>query len=71
MRKYSRPLSMTGSSIPSDHNEVHYRVVPGSGLLFRSNLHHRTCKAEEGVWKLALFFGFFLTDPRECMRKKR
>ena len=53
------------------HNEVHYRVAPGSGLLFRSNLHHRTCKAEEGVWKLALFFGFFLTDPRECMRKKR
>ena len=40
--------------------EVYYRTIPGSGLAFRSALHHRTCRAEAGVWKLALFFGHFL-----------
>ena len=40
--------------------EVYYRTIPGSGLAFRSALHHRTCRAEVGVWKLALFFGHFL-----------
>ena len=40
--------------------EVFYRRPPGSGLLFRSELHHRTCRASRGVWKLALFFGHYL-----------
>ena len=56
-------LSRGGTTSMQVHGykEVHYRATPGSGLLFRSNLHHRTCKAEEGVWKLALFFGFFVS----------
>ena len=40
--------------------EIFYRTIAGSGLAFRSALHHRTCRAEAGVWKLALFFGHFL-----------
>ena len=40
--------------------EVFYRRPSGSGLLFRSDLHHRTCRASRGVWKLALFFGHYL-----------
>ena len=41
-------------------HEVYYHNPEGSGLIFRSNLHHRTEKAELGVWKLAMFFGVFL-----------
>ena len=40
--------------------EVYYHSPEGSGLIFRSDLHHRTEKAEPGVWKLAMFFGVFL-----------
>jgi hypothetical protein len=40
--------------------EVFYHERGGSGIVFRSDLHHRTEKAEPGVWKLALFFGIFL-----------
>ena len=40
--------------------EVFYHSPSGSGVLFRSDLHHRTAKAEPGVWKLALFFGVYL-----------
>jgi len=39
--------------------EVFYHSAGGTGILFRSSLHHRTEKAEQGVWKLALFFGAF------------
>ena len=39
--------------------EVFYHSPSGSGVLFRSDLHHRTAKAEPGVWKLALFFGVY------------
>ena len=42
------------------HPEVRYHSPAGSGILFRSDLHHRTEKAEHGVWKLAMFFGVFL-----------
>ena len=42
------------------HPEVAYHAVAGSSIVFRANLHHRTGKAEPGVWKLALFFGYFL-----------
>ena len=42
------------------HPEVNYHSPAGSGILFRSDLHHRTEKAEHGVWKLAMFFGVFL-----------
>ena len=41
------------------HPEVYYYSPEGSGLIFRSNLHHRTEKAEQGVWKVAMFFGIF------------
>ena len=40
--------------------EVFYHSPCGSGLIFRSNLHHRTEKAEQGIWKLTLFFGVFV-----------
>jgi hypothetical protein len=40
--------------------EVFYHTAAGSGVIFRSDLHHRTEKAEPGIWKLALFFGVFL-----------
>ena len=40
--------------------EVSYHERGGSGVLFRSDLHHRTEKAEPGIWKLALFFGVFV-----------
>ena len=40
--------------------EVFYHSPSGSGVIFRSNLHHRTEKAEQGIWKLALFFGVFM-----------
>ena len=40
--------------------EVFYHARGGSGVVFRSDLHHRTEKAEPGVWKLALFFGVFV-----------
>jgi hypothetical protein len=40
--------------------EVHYLSPSGSGVIFRSNLHHRTEKAEPGIWKLAMFYGVFL-----------
>lgn len=39
--------------------EVFYHSLGGSGVIFRSNLHHRTEKAEQGVWKFAMFFGIF------------
>ena len=39
--------------------EVFYHAPGGSGVIFRADLHHRTEKAEPGVWKLALFFGVF------------
>ena len=41
--------------------EVFYRIAQGNGFLFRSQLHHRTCKAERGIIKLSLFFGYFLS----------
>ena len=40
--------------------EVFYLAPGGSGVIFRSDLHHRTEKAEPGIWKIALFFGVFL-----------
>ena len=40
--------------------EVFYHERGGSGVLFRSDLHHRTEKAEPGIWKMALFFGVFV-----------
>ena len=40
--------------------EVFYHAPGGSGVIFRSDLHHRTEKAEPGIWKIALFFGIFL-----------
>jgi hypothetical protein len=40
--------------------EVYYHSPEGNGVIFRSNLHHRTEKAEPGVWKIALFFGIFI-----------
>ena len=40
--------------------EVFYHSLGGNGIIFRSNLHHRTEKAEQGIWKLALFFGVFM-----------
>ena len=40
--------------------EVYYYSPEGSGVIFRSDLHHRTEKAEQGVWKVAMFFGVFL-----------
>jgi len=42
------------------HLEVFYHAHSGCGVIFRSDLHHRTEKAEPGIWKLALFFGVFL-----------
>ena len=42
------------------HPEVFYLAPGGSGVIFRSDLHHRTEKAELGIWKIALFFGVFL-----------
>lgn len=42
------------------HPEVFYLARGGSGVIFRSHLHHRTEKAEPGIWKIALFFGIFL-----------
>ena len=42
------------------HPEVFYLAPGGSGVIFRSDLHHRTEKAEPGIWKIALFFGIFL-----------
>ena len=39
--------------------DVHYEGV-GSGFVFPSALWHRTVAAEEGVWKLTFFFGYFL-----------
>ena len=41
-------------------SEVYYHAPEGNGVIFRSDLHHRTEKAEPGVWKLAMFFGVFL-----------
>lgn len=40
--------------------EVFYLAPAGTGVIFRSDLHHRTEKAEPGIWKIALFFGVFL-----------
>jgi hypothetical protein len=40
--------------------EVYYHSPEGNGVIFRSDLYHRTEKAEPGVWKLAMFFGVFL-----------
>ena len=42
------------------HPEVFYYAHGGCSVIFRSDLHHRTEKAEPGIWKLALFFGLFL-----------
>ena len=42
------------------HPEVFYLAPGGSGVIFRSDLHHCTEKAEPGIWKIALFFGLFL-----------
>jgi hypothetical protein len=42
------------------HPEVFYLSPGGSGVIFRSDLYHRTEKAEPGIWKIALFFGVFL-----------
>ena len=41
-------------------SEVFYLAPGGSGVVFRSDLYHRTEKAEPGIWKIALFFGTFL-----------
>ena len=49
----------TSMEVCGEH-EVFYHSPGGSGVIFRSNLHHRTEKAEQGIWKLALFFGVFM-----------
>ncbi|KAL1529032.1 hypothetical protein AB1Y20_010352 [Prymnesium parvum] len=36
----------------------------GSGFLFPSQLWHRTERAQAGVWKLAIFFGYWLPQQR-------
>jgi hypothetical protein len=48
------------SMIVCGQQEVFYHAQVGSGVIFRSDLHHRTEKAEPGIWKIALFFGRFL-----------
>ena len=50
----------TSSMQVCGQGEVFYRRSSGGGFLFRSELHHRTCRASCGVWKLALFFGHML-----------
>ena len=46
--------------------ELAFTAVAGSGVVFRSELWHRTERAVPGVWKLALFYGYMLktTSPR-------
>ena len=39
---------------------VAYEAEPGTGVLFKSALWHRTERASEGTMKLALFFGRWL-----------
>jgi hypothetical protein len=41
-------------------DELAYTVEAGSGVVFRSELWHRTVRARAGVWKLALFYGYLL-----------
>ena len=36
----------------------------GSGVAFLSELWHRTERASEGVWKLAIFYGYMLGTRR-------
>ena len=50
----------TSSMQVCGQGEVFYRRSSGGGFLFRSEVHHRTCRASCGVWKLALFFGHML-----------
>ena len=46
--------------------ELAFTDRAGSGVVFRSELWHRTERAVPGVWKLALFYGYMLktTSPR-------
>ena len=39
--------------------EVFYRSSSGTGVMFRSEVHHCTAKAEPGIWKFAMFFGVY------------
>ena len=41
------------------HEELAFTGEAGSGVAFRSELWHRTERASAGVWKLALFYGYF------------
>ena len=40
------------------------RARPGSGAAFLSELWRRTERASEGVWKLAIFYGYMLGTRR-------
>lgn len=42
------------------HEELVFTGEAGSGVVFRSELWHRTERASAGVWKLALFYGYLL-----------
>ena len=40
--------------------EIVFESEVGSGVVFRSELWHRSERAAEGVWKLVLFYGYFI-----------
>ena len=40
--------------------EIDFGIQPGAGLIFRSALTHSTGKSGKGIWKMTIFFGYFL-----------
>ena len=41
-------------------DELFYNDEPGSGVIFKSTLWHRTMRVGVGTWKLAVFYGYLL-----------
>jgi len=72
-RKPDRRIVYTAVLMLSDGVDSSMRVLgeeavvfegSGSGFLFPSQLWHRTERAQAGVWKLAIFFGYWLPQQR-------
>jgi hypothetical protein len=63
--KYTAIISLSGGTtslrILGKHGgEVFFEQHAGAGLIFLSALTHATGESRKGVWKLTIFFGYFL-----------
>ena len=43
------------------HDDIVFNGRPGDGVLFKSELWHRTQRATGNIWKLTIFFGYFVS----------